>query len=52
LSDPLGKGPVTVELNNTAAQLLASLCVALDTEDPRGSLCFVNERGEQAEVVF
>ncbi|HUS67650.1 MAG TPA: hypothetical protein VMZ28_24105 [Kofleriaceae bacterium] len=27
-------GGVQVELNNTAAQLLASLCVELGTEDP------------------
>jgi hypothetical protein len=31
--DPLGVGPVTVELNATLAQLLAKLCVELDTED-------------------
>jgi hypothetical protein len=32
--DPKGVGTVQVELNNTAAQLLASLCVELDTDDP------------------
>ncbi len=32
--DPRGVGGVQVELNNTAAQLLASLCVELKTEDP------------------
>jgi hypothetical protein len=31
-------GTVTVELNNTAAQLLARLCVELDTEDAAGVL--------------
>ena len=31
--DPKGVGTVQVELNNTAAQLLASLCVELDTDD-------------------
>lgn len=64
-------GPVTVELNQTLAQLLAKLCVELDTEDVSGvisralgllemvqhtkrqggRLCFVNERGDLAEVV-
>ena len=34
MSDPLGKGPVTVELNHTLAELLASLCVELQTDDP------------------
>lgn len=34
--DPRGVGPVTIELNNTAAQLLARLCVELDTEDVTG----------------
>ena len=72
MTDPRGVGTVSVELNNTAAQLLASLCIALGTDDPAGvlsralglldlavrskdrggSLCFVNQRGEQAEVVF
>ncbi|MCP4447474.1 MAG: hypothetical protein GY811_19355 [Myxococcales bacterium] len=31
--DPKGVGTISVELNNTAAQLLASLCVELDTDD-------------------
>jgi pimeloyl-CoA synthetase len=64
--------PVHVELNHTLAQLLASLCVELDTEDYTGvisralgllelaqktkrhggRLCFVNERGDLADVVF
>lgn len=34
--DPRGLGNVSVELNNTAAQLLASLCVELDTDDAAG----------------
>jgi hypothetical protein len=34
--DPKGVGSVTIELNNTAAQLLAQLCVELDTDDPSG----------------
>ena len=34
--DPRGVGTVTVELNNTAAQLLAKLCVELETDDPMG----------------
>lgn len=70
--DPRGQGPVAVELNRTLAELLARLCVELDTEDytgvlsralglldlaqrtrrQGGRLCFVNERGEQADVVF
>jgi len=70
--DPRGVGTVAVELNNTSAQLLASLCIELGTDDPQGvlsralglldlaargkrmgsRLCFVNERGEQAEVVY
>jgi hypothetical protein len=72
MSDPLGKGPVTVELNHTLAELLARLCVELETDDPTGvmsralgllemvqrtkrqggRLCFVNERGDTADVVF
>ena len=32
--DPRGVGSVQVQLNNTAAQLLASLCIELQTEDP------------------
>ena len=70
MSDPLGKGPVTIELNHTLAELLAKLCVELNTEDPAdvlsralglmdmiqrskrhgGRLCFVNERGEMADI--
>ena len=70
--DPRGKGTVTVELNHTLAELLARLCVELDTEDATGvmsralglldmvqhtrrhggRLCFINERGEIADVVF
>lgn len=34
--DPRGVGTVRVELNNTAAQLLASLCVELGTDDATG----------------
>ena len=34
MGDPLGKGPVTVELNHTLAELLAKLCVELNTDDP------------------
>jgi hypothetical protein len=69
--DPKGLGPVTIELNRTLAELLARLCVELDTEDAvgvmsralglfemvqrtkrqGGRLCFVNERGETADVV-
>jgi hypothetical protein len=68
--DPRGVGTVTVELNNTLAQLVAKLCVELETDDPTdvlsralgllemvqqtkrrgGRLCFVNERGEIADV--
>ncbi len=36
--DPKGVGTVSVELNNTAAQLLASLCVELGTDDAVGVL--------------
>jgi hypothetical protein len=70
--DPKGVGTVQIELNNTLAELLAKLCVELDTEDPTGvlsralgllemvqrskrqggRLCFINERGEIADVVF
>lgn len=70
--DPQGVGPVTVELNRTLAELLARLCVELDTDDyagllsralglldlvqrtrrQGGRLCFVNERGEIADVVI
>jgi pimeloyl-CoA synthetase len=69
--DPRGVGTVTVELNNTLAELLAKLCVELDTEDAvgvisrglgllemvqrtkrqGGRLCFINERGDIADVV-
>jgi hypothetical protein len=69
--DAQGVGSVTVELNQTLAQLLAKLCVELDTEDASGvisralgllemvqrtkrqggRLCFINERGETADVV-
>ncbi len=34
--DPRGVGSVSIELNNTAAQLLARLCVELGTEDAVG----------------
>jgi hypothetical protein len=70
--DARGVGTVTVELNNTLAELLAKLCVELETDDPvgvlsralgllemvqrtkrhGGRLCFVNERGDIADVVF
>jgi len=70
--DPLGKGPVTVELNHTLAELLAKLCVELNTDDAGdvmsralgllemvqrtkragGRLCFVNERGEVADIAL
>jgi hypothetical protein len=70
--DPKGLGPVNVELNYTAAQLLARLCVELETDEPAGvlsralglldlamrtrrqggRLCFINERGETADVAF
>ncbi len=70
--DPMGKGPVSIELNHTLAELLARLCVELDTEDATGvmsralgllemvqrtkrqggRLCFVNERGDVADVIF
>ena len=68
--DALGVGPVTIELNNTLAQLLAKLCAEMETENYAdvlsralglldmvqrtrrhgGRLCFVNERGEMADV--
>ena len=38
MSDPRGVGTVSVELNNTAAQLLASLCIELESDDPQGVL--------------
>jgi pimeloyl-CoA synthetase len=70
--DPRGMGTVSVELNHTLAELLARLCVELDTEDATGvisralgllemvqrtkrqggRLCFINERGDVADVVF
>lgn len=72
MSDPMGKGPVLIELNHTLAELLARLCVELDTEDATGvvsralglldmvqhtkrhggRLCFINARGDLADVVF
>jgi pimeloyl-CoA synthetase len=72
VNDPMGKGPVTIELNHTLAELLARLCVELDTDDPTGvlsralglldmvqhtrrhggRLCFVNARGDLADVVL
>ena len=36
--DPRGVGTVQIELNNSAAQLLASLCVQLGTDDAVGVL--------------
>jgi hypothetical protein len=33
MSDPRGVGPVVIELNATLAELLAKLCVELETED-------------------
>ena len=36
--DPRGVGTVSVPLNNTAAQLLAQLCVTLETDDAAGVL--------------
>ena len=70
--DPKGVGTVTLELNHTLAELLAKLCVELETDDhvgvlsralgllemvqhtkrQGGRLCFVNNRGETADVVF
>jgi pimeloyl-CoA synthetase len=72
MSDALGVGSVSVELNHTLAELLARLCVELGTDDPTGvmsralgllelvqhtkrhggRLCFVNARGDIADVVF
>ena len=63
---------MTIELNQTLAELLAKLCVELGTDDPSGvmsralglldmvqhtkrhggRLCFVNDRGDLADVVF
>jgi hypothetical protein len=70
MSDGQGIGTVQIELNHTLAELLARLCVELETEDATGvlsralgllemvqrtkrqggRLCFVNERGEMADV--
>ena len=70
--DPKGVGTVSVELNHTLAELLARLCVELETDDytgvisralglldkvqhtkrQGGRLCFINNRGETADVVF
>ena len=36
MSDPMGLGPVPLELNRTLAELLARLCVELETEDAVG----------------
>jgi hypothetical protein len=72
MTDPRGMGTVTVELNHTLAELLARLCVELETDDysgvlsralglldmvqhtrrQGGRLCFINQRGEVADVVF
>ena len=72
MSDGQGIGGVQVELNHTLAELLARLCVELETEDATGvlsralgllemvqrtkrqggRLCFVNEHGNVADVVF
>ena len=72
MSDARGMGTVSVELNHTLAELLARLCVELETEDAAGvisralgllemvqrtkrqggRLCFINERGELADVVL
>jgi len=38
MSDPRGVGTGAIELNNTPAQLLAALCVELETDDPAGVL--------------
>jgi hypothetical protein len=38
LTDPRGTGTVAIELNATLAELLARLCVELDTEDVTGVL--------------
>ncbi len=34
--DPQGVGSVQIELNNTAAQLLARLCAEMGSDDPSG----------------
>jgi hypothetical protein len=71
VTDARGMGTVSVELNHTLAELLARLCVELETDDATGvvsralgllemvqrtkrqggRLCFINERGEVADVV-
>ena len=38
MSDPQGLGPVSIELNRTLAELLARMCIELDTEDALGVL--------------
>jgi hypothetical protein len=68
----MGQGSVMIELNHTLAELLARLCIELQTEDAigvmsralglldlvqhtkrhGGRLCFVNARGDLADVVF
>jgi len=72
MSDGQGIGTVNVELNHTLAELLARLCVELETDDytgvisralgllemvqhtkrQGGRLCFINARGDAADVVF
>jgi len=72
MTDARGVGSVMIELNHTLAELLAKLCVELETDDATGvvsralgllemvqhtkrhggRLCFVNERGDVADVVF
>ena len=72
MTDARGMGTVSVELNHTLAELLARLCVELETDDATGvmsralgllemvqrsrrrggRLCFINERGDVADVVF
>ena len=72
MSDGQGIGTVQIELNHTLAELLAKLCVELETEDATGvlsralgllemvqrtrrqggRLCFINEHGNVADVVF
>ena len=36
--DPRGVGTIAIELNNTCAQLLAKLCVELETDDVQAVL--------------
>ena len=38
MSDPQGLGPVSIELNRTLAELLARMCVELETDDALGVL--------------